>query len=41
MYLLRVCNSKVIEISPNEHDWHLQIPFYRLSENEKGPGTSF
>ena len=27
MYLYRVCNSKVIEISPNEHGWHPQIPF--------------
>ena len=33
MYLYRLCNSKVIEISPNEHGWHPQIPFYRFFEN--------
>ena len=33
MYLYRLCNSKVIEISPNEDGWHPQIPFYRFFEN--------
>ena len=38
MYLYRVCNSKVIETSPNEHGWDPQILFEGSFKIKKGRG---